>query len=31
MKNQPVILLANGNYLIFDEIQQKYKLVVVKM
>lgn len=30
MKNEPVIVLPNGNYLIYDMYQQKYKLVVMK-
>ncbi len=30
MKNEAIIVLANGNYLIFDSIQQKYTLVILK-
>lgn len=30
MKKEPVLLLPNGNYLIYDMYQQKYTLVVVK-
>jgi len=30
MKNESVVLLPNGNYLIFDAVQQKYKLVILK-
>lgn len=30
MNNKAIIVLANGNYLIFDSIQQKYKLVILK-